>query len=236
MFNSKGIDADLQGFVDAGAGERQQFLAATSLMSWGLQRWERRSTGEDKDTWQTALSQAKEIQGEEDSATVKELAGGGPGIVAAVCVRDHWEDLGSDDRQWCLDTLIAEVERDSDSDDDPTWMTNDPMNADRLGAYVLPKFLAHDLNSAKILTVVAKALTHQTVQVSLWAAEGAAEYLVSENKDLATRCVGAIAMQADLLEKVQEQKDHLPGQWLPIDSSVVQDVSTQARHAFVDGQ
>ena len=235
LFKSKGIDAELQGFVDAGAGERQQFVAATSLMSWGLQQWDRRATGGDKDSWRTALSQAKQIQGGEASVAVKQLAGGGPGIVAAVCVRDHWEDLGCDERQWCLDTLIAEVERDSDSDDQTTWMSNDTMNADRHGAYVLPKFLAHDPNSAELLTAVAKAITHQTVQVSLWAAEGAAEYLVSEGKDIATRCVGAIAMQANLLEKHQEQRGRPRKQWLSIDSSIAKDVSTQARRAFVAG-
>ena len=235
LFKSKGIDADLQGFVDAGAGESQQFVAASSLMSWGLQQWDRPAAGEDKDSWRTALAQAKEIQNGRASVAVKQLAGGGPGIVAAVCVRNHWEDLGCDDRQWCLDTLIGEVDRDSDSDDYTTWTSNDPMNADRHGAYVLPKFLARDPNSAEVLTAVAKAITHQTVQVSLWAAEGAAEYLIPKSKDLATRCVGAIAMQANLLEKDQEQRDHPRKQWLSIDSSITQDVSAQARRAFVDG-
>ncbi|MCY4651722.1 MAG: hypothetical protein OXC95_01000, partial [Dehalococcoidia bacterium] len=141
--------------------------------------------------------------------------------------RDHWEDLGCVDRQWCLDTLIAEVERDSDSDDPTTWMSNDTMNADRHSAYVLPGFLAHDPNSAEVLTAVAKAITHQTVQVSLWAAEGAAEYLISGSKDIAIRCAGAIAMQANLLEKDQEQRGH--------HRSIVEDVSAQVRRAFVDG-
>ena len=234
-FKSKGIDADLQGFVDAGAGEMQQFFASASLMGWGLQQWERRADGGDTDSWRTVLIQAMEAQKGEAAVDPVGLTSSGPGVVAAVCVRDHWEDLGVDDRQWCLDTLIAEVERDSDSDNYTTWMSNDSMNADRHGAYVLPKFLAHNPQNAKILKAVAEAITHQTVQVSLWAAEGAGEYLVSENNDLAIRCVGAIAMQANLLQKHQEQRSPDRKQWLSIDSSAVQHVSAQARDAFVAG-
>ena len=227
-FKSKGIDADLQGFVDAGAGERQQFVSAASLLGWGLQQWERRSDGGDTDSWRTVLTQAKEAQRGEAPAAPKWLANSGPGIVAAVCVRDHWEDLSIDDWEWSLDSLIAEVERDSDSDDHTTHISIDSMNADRHGAYVLPKFLASNPGDTKILKAVAKAITHETVQVSLWAAEGASEYLMAEHKDMMLRCVGIIAMQANLLEKHREQGNYGDG-------PDIQHMRTQVRDAFVEG-
>ena len=234
-FKSKGIDADLQEFVDDGIEERQQFLAAASVMGWGLQQWEKPADGGDADSWRTVLIQAVEAQKEEAAVDSVGLTSSGPRVVAAVCARDHWEDLGADDRQWCLDTLFAEIERHSDSDDRSPWMPNDPMSAASHGAYVLPKFLAHDPEDAKILNAFAKVLIHQADQVSLWAAEGAAEYLVSERKELALQCVGAIAMQANLLEKCQKQGDQDRKRRLSIDSSAIQRVQAQARNAFVAG-
>ena len=227
-FVSKGIDAELQGFVDAGGDDRQQFLAATSLLAWGLQQWERRSDSGDTDSWRTVFTQAKEAQRAEAPAAPKWLANSGPGIVAAVCVRDHWEDLSIDDWQWSLDSLIADVERDSDNDDHTTHISIDSMDADRHGAYVLPKFLAYNPGDTKILKAVAKAITHETVQVSLWAAEGTSEYLMAEHKEMMLRCVGTIAMQANLLEKHREQGNYGDG-------PDIQHVRTQVRDAFVEG-
>ena len=39
---------------------------------------------------------------------------GGPGFVAAVCVRDHWEEMSDDERDWCLNLVCSEVEREGD--------------------------------------------------------------------------------------------------------------------------
>ena len=234
-FKSKGIDADLQRFVDVGTEERRQFFAASSLMGWGFQQWERRADGGDADSWRTALIQAMEARKGEAAVDHLGVTSSGPGVVAAVCARDHWEELGANDRKWCLDTLIAEVERDSDSDNHTTRISNDSMNADRHGAYILPKYLADDPENAELLNAVAKAITHQTVQVSLWAAEGAGQYLASAHKDLAIRCVGAIAMQANLLEKHKEQGNHDERRGLCNGRSAAQQVSTQTRDAFVKG-
>ena len=38
----------------------------------------------------------------------------GPGLVAAVCVRDHWEEMSRDEQDWCVDVVCSEVEREAD--------------------------------------------------------------------------------------------------------------------------
>ena len=49
--------------------------------------------------------------------TITDFVRGGPGFVAAVCVRDHWEEMEQEERDWCVNMLIGEIERDCDSDD-----------------------------------------------------------------------------------------------------------------------
>ena len=237
-FRSKGITADLQEFVDAGAEERDRFLADAALMNWGLQQWERRSDEWDPDAWQTALKQAREAQSVGVPAAFKGLADSGPGLVAALYARDHWEDLGADDQQWCFDTLVAEVERASDSEDHLNQVANDSMKADRHSAYVLPKLLSKNPNNTAVLKATAKAITHACDQVALSAAEGAGEYLAPESEGLMIRGVGALAMQANRLNKLN--KHRRPGnsqsiEWQSAYSSAVQHVRDQVRDAFAAG-
>ncbi len=236
-FKSKGIDTDLQGFVEAGAEERVRFFTDTRLATWGLQQWEQRSNKWDADAWETALRQAKEVQ----SAGVSEalgLADSGPGLVAALYARDHWGDLGPDDQRWCFDTLIAEIERDSDTEDFMKQVANDPMKADRHSAYVLPKFISENPDSAGVLKVIARAITHACDQVALWAAEGAGEYMVPDSEDLIIRGVGALAMQANLLTGLNKHRTPSNSQSIESQaeySSAVQQVRDQVRDAFVAG-
>ena len=234
-FKSKGITADLQGFIETGAEERNHFFLDAQLLNWGLQQWERRSDKWDSDARQAALQQAKESQRVGTPAAFSGLADSGPGLVAALCVRDHWEELSADDRQWCLETLIAEVENDCDTEEYIRQVANDPMRADRHSAYVLPKLLSNDPGNMALLKAIAKAATHACDQVALWAVEGSGEYLVSEHEDLTLRCVGAIAMQANLLDKCGKQDNSHGVEWQTPDSSAVQHIRDQVRGAFVAG-
>ena len=237
-FKSKGITADLQGFIETGAEERKQFFLDAELLNWGLQQWEQRSDKWDSDARQAALQQAKESQRVGTPATFSGLADSGPGLVAALCVRDHWEELSADDRQWCLETLIAEVENDCDTEEYIRQVANDPMRADRHSAYVLPKLLSNDPGNMALLKAIAKAITHACDQVALWAAEGSGEYLGSEHEDLIMRCIGALAMQASLLNRLNKHRTPSNSQSIESQSaysSAVQQVRDQVRDAFVAG-
>jgi hypothetical protein len=34
---------------------------------------------------------------------------GGPGFVAAVCVRDHWDEMEPEEHDWCVNMLIGRL-------------------------------------------------------------------------------------------------------------------------------
>ena len=190
-------DQDLQEFVDSGAQMIEQLGASTWLTNWGLTKWGNGSTSEDA-TWQSALEQAKERQLSQQPAYPFRFDDGAVGYVAAVCIRDHWHEMAEEEQQWCLGTAIAEVERESDSNDYLVHVSNNTTAADRPAAYVLPKILGLDPSNDLALAAVAKAMTHTSPQVSLWCSAGAREYLAPDHPDLLMRCAGAFAMQAHL--------------------------------------
>ena len=228
------MDADLQNFANAGAEENRQSVAVSSLLNWGLRQWKQKSKSEDADSWRAFLASARGACREKVT-----LGGGllemGQGIVAAVCVRDHLEDIAGDDRQWCIATLIAGVELDSDSENFTVHMSVNPMSPDRHAAYVLPKVLACDPGSTEILEAVARAITHASSQVSVCASEGAAEYLEPEHRNLMLRCVGTVAMYTNLLVRNEQLRTRSGVRRFLGERQGVQSTLKQVRKAFVQG-
>ena len=200
----EGMDDDLENYVDNGAQANEQIGIALQLTNWGRAEWERGSGDGGSDTWRAVLDQAKELQRSEQRVT--SFDDDAVGYVAAICIRDHWDEMAMDDRQWCLNTVIAEIEHESDSDDYMVHVSIHAGNADRPAAYVLPKVLALVPGDAVVLAAVAKAITHTSEQAALWCAEGVGHYLAPVHQDLMMRCAGAFAMQVNLVVE-QEQRE-----------------------------
>ena len=193
----KDVDEDLQNYLDDGAQEQEQVRISLKLLGWGRAEWERSHEDSDGTEWGTFFAQAKDLQRRDQPATI--FDGDAVGYVAALCIRDHWDEMAKDDRQWCLDTAILELERENDSSDPMVRMSVHAGKADRPAAYVLPKILASEPDNPDVLAAVATALTHTSGQVVLWCAEGVGDYLASNHQGLLFRCAGALAMRARLL-------------------------------------
>ena len=193
----KDMDEDLQNYLDDGAQEQEQVRISLQMVGWGRAQWERRREDSDGTEWRTALAQAKELQrGQQPVTSFDDDA---VGYMAALCIRDHWDEMAKDDRQWCLDTAILELEREHNSNDHMVRISVHAGKADRPAAYVLPKILASEPDNPDVLAAVAMSLTHTSEQVVLWCAEGVGNYLASDHQDLLLRCAGALAMRARLL-------------------------------------
>ena len=198
----KDMDDDLQNFVAEGAEGQEQVVSALKLVNWERTEWERRDEARDSATWKTAMVEAKKLQ--QLPSPAKIFDDDAIGYVAALGIRDHWDDMANDDRQWCVNTVIREIERECDSDDYMVHVSINPGKADRPAAYVLPKVLASAPNSELVLAAVSKALTHTSEQVALWCSKGAGNYLTPEHETLLLRCAGALAMHA----RLQVEQEH----------------------------
>ena len=205
----KDMDDDLQGFVDEGADAQQWLARSLQLVNWGIAAWERRVEVRDGSAWKTAMGEAKALRRLEMPATT--FDNDAIGYVAALGIRDNWDNMTEGDREWCVDTVIREICRESDSTDYMVHVSNNPMKADRPAAYVLPKILALAPNDQIVLSAVSSAITHTSKQVALWCAEGAAHYLVPRDEELLLRCAGAFAMSARL-KVAQEYRDRASSQ------------------------
>lgn len=205
------IEADVQELIDQHAPVAAQQELDFSLLNWGRAVWEgRESPRVDPDTWREMLAKARDRDRQDEP---EDFARGGPGLIAAVCVRDRWDEMEVDDRGWCVDKLLSELDRDCDSDDYSLWHARGLFHPDRPAAYLLPLMLQREPSiqqRSRILAAVAKALTHASDEVKMYAAEGIGVYSAGEMRDFSHRCAAAIARGARLVMELEAREREKP--------------------------
>ena len=135
---------------------------------------------------------------------------GGPSLIAAVCARDHWDKMSPDDRDWCIDKLVREVEQNYDTEDEIARHGRGAYQPDRQAAYVLPGLLARNVSeaqTAQIKEAIAKALTHAVEEVVMYAAKGIGVASTGKMRAFSEACIAAIAWRARLIsDRLAEER------------------------------
>jgi hypothetical protein len=211
-FLPSAIDDDLQEMVDRHAPVQARQRAEMALFNWGIAIWWRKGNYRiDANMWREKLAEAR--QHGADGTDITDFGRCGPGFVAAVCLRDHWDKMEQEDRDWCVDKLIIEIERDYDSHETSVRASGSGFNPSGPAAYVLPRVLserAPDASNEPVIRAVAKSLTHAVSDVIANAAEGVGQYLHDTRRDFVLRCVGALARKARLIGELIASEEHLP--------------------------
>lgn len=206
------VDDDLQEMLDRRMPVHVREQADMVLCFWGMAAW-RQDGGDTVDTyvWRERLVEAR--QRTTDGTPITDVVRGGPGFVAAVCVRDHWQEMEREDRDWCVNMLIAEIEQGCDSDDMSVRVSRSSTDPSRPAAYVLPKLLCEsppDAPDERVIRAIAKSLTHAVSEVVAYAAEGVGQYLHGSHRDFMLGCVGVLARHARLVSELIAFEEHLP--------------------------
>lgn len=176
------------------------------VLMWGVRIFEGNTRDYDSSEWRSMIEVAHEVasEGTDEDLGLQHA----PGNVAAVCVRDHFDEMSADERNWCIDTVCAEVTKYADK-----WnsfehnIQNYSMASDRPCATVLPILLGRSLSRQRMERVreaFVKALTHPTNQVRWFFLQGMGREFWETNSAIAIRCINAIAFEA----LVTEQPDH----------------------------
>ena len=229
------IEPDLQEIIDRHAPVTAQQEQDIALLNWGMAAWERRESPHlDVSDWKTFLARARSRDVEPEP---EDFVRGGPGVIAAVCARDHWDEMGPEEREWCIEKLIHEVERECDSEDDLIRHSRGAFQPDRQAAYVLPGLLARDVpdaQRARIREAIAKALTHASDEVRAYAAEGIGTFSTGELRAFSESCVAAIAARARLIsERLAEEQQKPYGKRVHV-AEIMRQVVPTVRAAIID--
>ena len=199
-FEPKPSTPEVQGLIDASTKQLGEMNSRLRVYSWGLQIFRRDSGSADPALWREKLASA---QGMDRAAENPDMSHNAPGFVAAVCVRDRWEEMSLEEKGWCIDVICSEVSKHAEK-----WGTTDriqkfSMRADRPCAFVVPLLLSKPLTEAQTLRVrqaFIAALTHPVDEVSWYATWGINDKFWAENPTLALRSVNAMATEAALAD------------------------------------
>ena len=200
-------EADLQAVVAEGTSRLAAMGARLGVLMWGIHAFGRETGKYDPAQWAAKLAEAQAMDHQAEDGDSSRHA---PGFVAAVCIRDRWDDMTSAQRDWCVDRVCAEVIRHADDADYAASVQNNPMAADRACAFVLAALLRKPLDptqAERVKITFAAAVTHPVDQVRLYAISSIDDTVWAADRGLALRCVNAIAAEAATIHKARNAEE-----------------------------
>jgi hypothetical protein len=189
---------EVQKLIDESTKTFGDMNARLNIYNWGIQIFQRDSGSADPAQWMEKLASAK---GMDRTAEHPDSSRNAPGFVAAVCVRDHWDEMSPEDREWCIDVICSEISRQADEWGNISRMQRFSMLADRPSAFIVPLLLSKPLTEVQIPRVrqaYITALTHPIDEVRWYTTSGISNEFWTANHAIALRSVNAIAMEAML--------------------------------------
>ena len=198
-------EPDVQQMMDSSREDHEAMNARLSVLMWGIKVFSREEEAQyDPTLWRTRLEEAKTIRASATEEDSFELGRGGPEHVASVCIRDHYDEMTEDERNWCIDTVCHAIESEADNWNETARMQRYSMGGDRPSAYVLSCLMVKRLPrglDARIENAFACAVLHPVDEVRGYAAAGLAKYLWTSDPALALRCVNVLATEARMVQE-----------------------------------
>jgi len=207
-------EPDLQQFIQAEEPRFADLDTAMDLLTWGQLIF----SGEHKDDayrdkWREKLGAAQALlRRGYGSADDRVPAVGGPGYVAAVCIRDHWSEMSPEEQDWCALTVCNAIEADADVSDHFSVVARNPMEASRPAAFAVSALFDKDLRretEARLLPALSKAIIHAVGETVSYAVQGMALFLWRSDRALALTCVQALVTKALKREEFSQNQRQL---------------------------
>jgi hypothetical protein len=111
LYTSGPASPELEAFRQRDLPAHQNRERRTWLFLWGVNVFR----GQDLDKfrpedWREKLAAVRSLPAEQDPGVPPLLADSGIPQIAAVCLRDHWQEMTDEQRAWCAETVCREIE------------------------------------------------------------------------------------------------------------------------------
>ena len=203
-FGPGSIEADVREMVDENTRRLGTVNRYLGVQIHARKLWERDPSVGEVDWKTTLLAEAQALERELYEA--EDFYRDGEGFAAAVCIRDHLDELDEGDFEWCARRVDFEVRRKSETADhfDRVGRT---MGADRLCASVVPLLVVHPrkVDGIDTIALLSLSLTHPINQVSEYALSGLGTFMGEEHRALVLQCAAAVAYRSRLETASREE-------------------------------
>lgn len=222
LYASSHPEADIAEVIEKSAPVIQARQEATELVVWGMAVFEGRDIEKfAPDRWREMLGKAQKLAADHKERDQLEIMSdeGGPGYVAAICMRDHWKELSPQDQTWCVDFLLSKIAEHKDARDHFFRIQRFSMSSQVAAAKVMP-FLLECVDEhvrQRATEAVAIAITHAVEEVREHVSLAIGMHLWDRDSELALFCVRALLSLAELqaisYEKWASQDWQSRGTW-----------------------
>lgn len=205
------LASDLKELVDEATESQSNFNRYVSLQNRALNIWKRGPQLGDEKCEKSLLAEAQFIDNGTDE--LEDFCRSGPGIVAAIYIRDHANDLNDIEFDWCVRRIDFEVHRTSETTDIlEVESVAGILRADRVCACVVPILVTttRKIDKCDPMDLLALSLTHPIWEVREFAFTGLSSFVEEEHKVLVLQCVAAVAYQARLTSEATETVRPVP--------------------------
>lgn len=227
----KALEPAVQALVDEGTASREAMSKSLGPWMWAAHVLKGESDAAQRSLWHEHLTAARGADRDtEDPMGTRN----GPGCVAAVCVRDHWNELSAGERAWCTDVVSSEILRTADRWTDIVRIQRHDIAADRQCAGVVAGLLikvSSDAERSRMHQALVAALTHPIQEVSWFAAWSVDAEVWRAERAIALRCANAIALHAQRIEERWENRARRA--WTPGEAEALfKNLADDVRRAF----
>lgn len=215
LIQSTAPASDVLAVVEQHRPKMERTNRRMGIWLWATQCWEKKADGSsDPKEWPARLAEAQKMGAEEDTSRIEErLEGSAVPQTAAICIRDHWDELTPEQRDWCVACVCHSAAEGGDNHDRVANMMRGSLDLNRAAAEVLPVLLGKSLPEAQrkqVLGSLAVALTHPEDRLRVVTAQAVGRRLWEIEPALAWSCVGALVKEASLLKEARKRESGTP--------------------------
>lgn len=208
LMNLRVDDEDVEAMSDEATAQHAELDKILGLQMWGIKVFEGdNQRNYDPSLWKSKLQEARNTSQSRDQ---EPLGRSGPEFVAAVCIRDHFDELDEDEIRWCVEKVCNAIVETADNWSRLARIQRFSMGADRPCAWavtaLINKPMCDDL-SKRVQHAFTLAITHSNDEVRSYATDGVSRNLWKSNADLAMRCVDVLACEAATVQSRWKAED-----------------------------
>lgn len=203
------------------------------LFMWGVCVFERRDPKKyPPEQWREKLTTVRSLPAEsEDESSI--LYKNGSHQIAAVCLRDHWDDLTPEENAWCVEQILSEVERLQGMNH---FMRISASVMDSIGpcTFIVPLIAAKNRDASdipRLLRCLTIIITSGEEDISRWAGLGLGKYLFATNRDMTFSVLGGLFRYVQELADFNVRESALPWAERHDESAFTAELVQQISHA-----
>ncbi|HEY4301457.1 MAG TPA: hypothetical protein VGM73_11310 [Candidatus Didemnitutus sp.] len=215
LIQSTAPASDVQAVVEQHRPQMERTNQRLGLWLWATQCWEKKVDGSsDPKDWPARLVEAQQMASEQGEGRIEErLEDSAVPQVAAICIRDHWDELTPEQRDWCVACVCHSAAEGGDNHDRVGNMMRGTLDLNRVAAEVLAVLLNKALPApqrTQVLGSLAMALTHPEDRLRTLTAHAVGRHLWETDPALVWSCVGALVHEAGLLKAARQRESEIP--------------------------